>query len=168
MKSLLMAALAALLLLGQGCKDKPKEVSTIARGQAAQDVSEAEFAMQIRDYTRAEGLLDKAVQLDPEIARYWLQLGAARKKLNNTSGAKKAYERARELLKAEYRRDKSSPAPLFAEIEVCILLGKPSDAKSVSEQMVKNHSEDIDVKNFVANHVLEKLLVDPNLKAMAL
>lgn len=163
-----VAICAAVAVLLGGCKDKPKEIPKVALAEAAQDVSEAEFALQIRDYARAENLLSKAVELNPEEPRYWLQLGAARKKLANTRGAKKAYERARDVLKAQYRRDKSSAGPLFAEMEVCVLLGKPGDAKSVYERVVKDHGNDPEVKNFVEGHMFDKLLEDPNLKAMAL
>ena len=168
MKTWIVALLAVLALAVSGCKDKPKELPRAVLAEAAQNVSEAEFAMQIRDYARAEGLLAKAVELNPEEPRYWLQLGAARKRMSNTSGAKKAYEKARDVLKAEYRRDNKSPGPLFAEMEVCMLLGKPNDAKAVYDRMLKDHGDDPDVKNFVENHMLEKLLTDPNLKALSL
>ncbi len=158
----------ALALAVSGCKDKPKEIPAIARAEAAQYVGEAEFAMQIRDYARAEGLFARAVELDSEQPRYWLHLGSARKHLNNISGARKAYERARELLQLQYRGDKSSPVPLFAEIQVCILLGKPDDAKNVYDRIVRDHGAEAEVKDFVERRLFDELVTDTNLKAMSL
>lgn len=165
-KVAVFAALAAALT--EGCKPKPKEIPPAIRAQAATDASEAEFAMQIRDYARAEPLLTHAAELVPEEPRYWLQLGAARKRLNNPSGARKAYERALNLFQAAYKRDKSTPGPLFAQMEVYVLLGKPGEAKSVYDKLVREHGTEPDVKNFVEGHLYEQLLVDPKLKEMAL
>jgi len=164
--------LVGLALVAAGCKGKekakPKEVSVAARAEAAQNFSEAEFATQIRDHARAEGLLAHAVELDPDVPNYWLQLGASRKKQGNVEGARKAYEHTRELLHQLYEQDKKSVAPLFAEMEICVLLGKPNDAKRLFDQALKEHPDDPEVKNFVNNKTLDAMLVAPSLKEMAL
>lgn len=168
----LVLALAVLGLVAGGCKgkhqEKPKEISVAARAEAAQNYNEAEFAAQIRDHARAEGLLVKAVELDPEVPNYWLRLGVARKKLGNKDGARKAYEHTRELLHILYERDKSSPNPLLAEMEVCVLLGKPDDAKKIYDQVVHDHGSDPEVKEFVQNRTYDALFQSPRLKEIAL
>jgi tetratricopeptide (TPR) repeat protein len=168
MNKLTLCALAAALLVAGGCKDKPKEVPAAARAQAATNSSEAEFALQVREFARAEKLLEEATQLDPEAANYWMQLGAVKKRQNKTSEARKAYERARELVQADYKRDNKSPAPLFAEIEICVLLGKPDEARKVLERAKRDHKDDPDVKAFVAGKVLEQMIESPQVKAVGL
>lgn len=169
MKRTTIVLLAALALSAAGCgPGKPKEISKAARAEAAQNASEAEFASQIRDWGRAESLLSRSVELDPENSQYWLHLGVIRRRLNNTSGARKAYERARDLLRTDYKRDKTSPAPLLVEIEVCILLGKPDDAKKVLETAKREHGDDPNVRAFVENNVLQKMMENPDLKSIGL
>ncbi len=168
MKKLLVPCLAAALLLAAGCKDKPKEVPVAVRAEAAQHASEADFAVQIRDYTRARTLLEQAVKLDGEIARYWMQLGAVHKLMDNTSGARKAYEKARDLVQAEYRRDKTDTAPLLAEIEILLLLGREADARKLLDKAAKDHKDDRDVKIFVEGKVIDDMLANPQMKKVGL
>lgn len=168
MRKWIVVGTAALALMAGGCKDKPKEVSVAARAEAAQHASEADFAVQVREYERAEGLFAKATELDAPEPRYWLQLGAVRKRLGNTSGARAAYEQARRVLQTAYKKDKKSPGPLFAQMEVCLLLGQPDEAKKVYDRLLHDHPDDRDVKNFAEKKMFEQLLVDQNLKAMGL
>lgn len=155
-----------------GCKgknkEKPKEISVGARAEAAQNFSEAEFATQIRDHARAEGLLARAVELDPAEPNYWIQLGASRKRLGNVAGARQAYEQARDLLQALSQRDRQSPRPLFAEMQVWVLLGKPDEAKRVYEKAVRDYGTDPLVKDFVQRKTFDTMLRAPALKDIAL
>ena len=168
MNKLIVISAVALALAVAGCKDKPKEVSPAAKAEAAQLASEAEFAMKIRDFARAETLLMKSTELDPGGASYWMQLGAASKLLNKPGEAKKAYELAREVIRAEYEKDTSNPAPLFAEVEICVLLGKPDEAREVIAKAQKNHKDDRDVAMFVEGKVLDQMLADPQIKSVGL
>jgi len=124
--------------------------------------------VQIRDYARAEGLLAKAVELDSETPRLWIQLGTVRRRLDNKSGARKAYEKARELLVQIYKRDPKTIAPLFGQMEVCVLLGKPDDAKKLLEKARKDHPDSPELKAFVADNMLEAMIADPQIKAMSI
>ena len=163
-------ALTVLAIVHEGCKgkEKVKEISTSARAEAVQNFSEAEFATQIRDHARAEALLAHAVELNSEEPNYWLQLGASRKRLGNLAGARKAYEKARELAQAAYKRDKKIPDPLFAEMEVCVLLGKPEEARRIYERVIRDHGADPRIQRFVRDHVLDAMLAAPRLKEMSL
>lgn len=153
-----------------GCKgkEKAKEVSGSNRAQAEQNFSEAEFAIQIRDHARAEALLARAVELVPEDPNYWLHLGGARKRLGEIEGARKAYKKAQDLVHAAYERDKTAPDPLFAEMEILILLGKPEDARRVYDQAARDHKDDPGMKRFVENRMFDTLLTAPGLKELAL
>ena len=65
MKRSLFFLAVALVLGATACKPKVKtsEITSLQRKEAATLVSEAEFAMQIRDLPRAEGLFAKATAL---------------------------------------------------------------------------------------------------------
>lgn len=158
----------ALGLLAVGCSRKPKEIPSAVLNEAAQNASEAEFALQVREYARAESLLAHAVELNPGEAAYWVQLGGARKKLGNTSGARKAYERARDLFDQAYRKNKDNPALAFAELHTLVLLGKPDDARKLLNELQKARPDDIQVKAFVEQRMLDQLLASPAVKELAL
>ena len=167
MKRLFVSCLAAATLFAAGCKDKPKEVPVAARAEAAQHASEADFASQIRDFGRAKGLLEQSIKLDPDVARYWMQLGAVNKRMGNTSEARKAYEKARSIVQAEYKKEKQ-PGLLLAEVELCILLGKPDDARKVLQTAQREHKDDREVRLFVEGKVLEGMLNSREVKEVGL
>jgi Flp pilus assembly protein TadD len=168
MKNWTIALAVASALAVSACKDKPKELPPAVQAEVMQHMSEAEFAVNIRDYARAEGLLKKATELDPNNARAWIQLGIARRRQNNTSGAKKAYNEALDVLKATYKRDKKQPGPLMAQIEVYVLLGKTDDARKVLEQALKEHPSDRGIREFSEMKLLDQMAKDPQVKASAL
>src|SRR5262245_55557412 len=85
---------AAILVLGGGCKPRAKEVAPTQLKEAAGLVSEAKFAMSVRDPARAETALARAVELVPTAGDYWLELGRCRVKLGNRGAAKDAYKSA--------------------------------------------------------------------------
>jgi tetratricopeptide (TPR) repeat protein len=168
MKKSLLLGLALLACVAAGCKDKPKEVPKAVRAEAAQNASEGEFAMQIRDYARAETLFAKSVELDKMVPQYWIQLGAARKRQGNTSGARKAYEEARDICRAEIKRDKNASGFRFIEMEVCLLLGKPDEAKKLLETAKRDLPDDPTMRQFVESNALDRMSADPELKAVGL
>src|SRR5688500_11319136 len=101
--SVLMSLLALVALAG--CKPKPEDITPLQRKEAASLMSEAEFAMTLRDYTRAEPLFEKAAKLCPDDGEYWLGLGVTRRRLGNLPGAKAVYEKARSAYGDEFKRD---------------------------------------------------------------
>ena len=76
---------SAALLLAAGCKPKTKAITSLERKEAANLVSEARFAITLRDDARAEGLLAQAAQLCPDTGDYWLNLGMTRRRPVATS-----------------------------------------------------------------------------------
>jgi len=158
-----------IVLLGTtSCRHKPKEVAPIARAEAAQNASEAEFAVQIRDYARAEQTLVKAVELDPTVPRYWKELGSARKHLGDVDGARKAYEKAFDTLRDEHNANPASAGPVLGEVEACVLLGKKDQAREILQKAAHDYPNDEQVKAIIANNVLDKIIADPAIQSSAL
>ncbi|MFI5358128.1 MAG: tetratricopeptide repeat protein [Opitutales bacterium] len=161
-----------LLLLGlvagftAGCGRK--EVTSLQRKQAANLVSEAEFAVNLRDYARAEGLLAQAVAVCPDTPEYWLNLGSVRRRLGNRAGAKDAYEQMLGLARDNYRRNAKDPEPLLQQVYVLALLGRMDEARAALEKAQKDHPDDRSIRAFVESRQLDRLPEDPNFKAIAL
>ena len=153
-------------VLAAGCGRK--EVTSLQRKQAASLISEAEFALNLRDYARAEPLLAQAVELCPDTAEFWLNLGSVRRRLGNLKGAKTAYEGMLDVVRDNYRRDGKDPSPLLQQVYVLALLGRMDDARAVLDKAQKNHPDDRNVRAFVEDHRLEHLADDPGFKEIAL
>jgi tetratricopeptide (TPR) repeat protein len=158
--------LGAGVVLGAGCGRK--EVTSLQRKQAASFVSEAEFALNLRDYARAEPLLAQAVAVCPDTPEYWLNLGSVRRRLGNLKGAKTAYEGMLDLVRDNYRRDGKDAGPLLQQVYVLALLGRMDDARATLEKAQKNHPDDRNVRVFVDERRLEHLAEDPAFKEIAL
>src|ERR1044072_4088310 len=93
---LLLVAGATAGLFGCGKKSAAKAaaISDSARKEAALHVSEAQFALSVRQWDRAEPLLAKAAALTPDVPGLWLELGKTRMRLKQRGPAKTAYEKA--------------------------------------------------------------------------
>jgi tetratricopeptide (TPR) repeat protein len=150
-----------------GCS-RHKEITSLERKEAANFVSEAEFALNLRDYARAEGLLSQAVAVCPDTPDYWLNLGSVRRRLGNRDGAKAAYEQMLDLVRDIYRHDSKDPGLLLQQIYVLALLGRMDEARAVLERAQKDHPDDGNVRAFVEGHQLERLPTDPTFKDSAL
>ena len=75
----LLVAAAGLLVMAAGCRRA--EITSLQRKEGAQAASEAQFALTMHDYVRAEAELAKAVAICPDTGDYWLTLGSARVRL---------------------------------------------------------------------------------------
>jgi tetratricopeptide (TPR) repeat protein len=155
--------LSATLLLA-ACAPK---ISTLQRKEAANLVSEAQFATTMRDWKRAEELLAKATTLCPDNGEYWLNLGSIRRRLDNLAGARADYERALKAYGAAYKADPKDPQPLMQQIYVFELLGRPKDALKTLRRAQADHGTNPGVKNFTEQS-LQRLREDPSFKALAL
>lgn len=169
MKRQLMSVLAATALLAvAGCKDKPREIPRVTRAEAEHLASEAAFATQVRDHARAEELLVKAAKLIPEESGYWLALGAARKRLGNTSGARTAYKEALAAEEKAYKRDAKDTDALMQQIYALCLLGRTDDAHKLLEKARAQHPDDRALKNFSDSRGIDRMLANPGFKELAL
>lgn len=163
----LVLAVAALMLAG-GCKPKPMDIPAIQRKEAANLVSEAQFAVTLRDYARAEPLFEKAAKMCPDEGDYWINLGIVRRRQGNTSGAKTAYEKARSAFSdAAAIHDKDS-GPLLQEVYALALLGRADDARKALAKAQKKLPDDRAIRLFAENNQLDRMLEDPEFKELAL
>src|ERR1019366_3220942 len=84
-----LGLLIAAALVLSACRHK--EITKLEREEAANVASEADFAVTVREWSRAEGLYAKAATLCPDSGDYWVSLGIVRMRLNDHSGARSAY-----------------------------------------------------------------------------
>lgn len=160
-------SLAAALLLA-GCGKKPVEVTRQMETEVANLLSEADFATQLRDHARAEPLLAKAVTIIPDAGENWILLGVARKRLNNTAGARTAYREALAAFERSYKADPKRTDQILQQVYVHALLGQVDKARAVLEKGAKDHPADREIQEFVRAKAIDQMLADPNFKAVAL
>ena len=168
MKRFIVLFVAVALVASSGCKPKPKEITQLQRKEAASLVSEAEFAMSLRDYARAEPLFQKATELCPDDGGYWLGLGINRRRLANVKGAKEAYENARSAFREAYETDRTESEALLKEVYTLALLGRIDDATKALEKARKQDPADSRMRLFAENKQLERLVEEPSFKEIAL
>lgn len=138
MKKTMSVFLCLAAVLPGGCKGKHREVSESAKLAAENLVSEAQFAWQIREYPRVEELCRKAIAQREDYPEYWVLLGMARRRQENTSGAREAYNRALELHADRYEREKKDE-DLAHQAWVLALLGRQDEALKFLEKSLKEH-----------------------------
>ncbi len=165
MKSLTVLLSALVLLCAAGCAPK---ITSLQRKTAANLASEAQFALTLRDWPRAEDLLQKATALCPDNGEYWLNLGTVRRRTDNLAGARKAYVSAAKTYGAAYKAgDRQEPQLLLQQVYVYSLLGQNKDAQKVLKQARADHPDYPGVRNFT-DDALARMLSEPNFKALAL
>lgn len=164
LSSWLMLGLVCFLALG--CAKK--KATPLERKQAANMVSEAQFAITVREYDRAEDLLAKATSLDPDMGIYWLRLGTTRIKRGNKSGARDAYKHALTAFQDEARQKKTDAEPALQQVYVLALLGRVDDARKLQEELVTRYPNEREVKAFVEEKRLDQVIADPQFKQAAL
>jgi tetratricopeptide (TPR) repeat protein len=160
-----LTVIVAAGLLG-GCAKK--EITPLQRKQAATLVSEASFAVTVRDLPRAESLLAQATALCPDSPEYWVNLGTVRRRMDNRAGAKTALEEGLKASRDAYKRDDKEPAPLLQQVYILAMLGRVDDARSTLEKAQKKHPDDRAVRMFVENKQLDRMLADPGFKELSL
>lgn len=168
MKLLSLLLLSAVLLAGIGCKRKGPEISDLQRKEAANLVSEADFALTLRDFARAEPLLERATKLAPDTGEYWVSLGIARRRQGNSSGAKAAYQGALDAYREAYDADEKRTAAMIQEVYVLALLGRADDARKALDRARERAPEDRGIRQFIDEGQLDRLLQDPAFKDISL
>ena len=164
---LLVAAVSVALV---GCKPKPQPVTELKRKEAEHFVAEATFAMNLRDWARAEGELAQAVKSDPTVGVYWVSLGSMRVRLGNKAGAKEAYQGALKAFEADTKAADlvKEPGPWLKQVEVLALLGRTDEARAMLEKTAKLFPENRAVRQFVDGKHFDKMIADPLFKQGAL
>jgi tetratricopeptide (TPR) repeat protein len=163
----LVIAVAALMLAG-GCKPKPMDIPAIQRKEAANLASEAQFAATLRDFARAEPLFEKAAKMCPDEGDYWINLGIVRRRQDNKSGAKDAYEKGRSAFSDAAAIHDQDSEPVLQEIYALALLGRADDARKVLAKAQKRLPDDRALKAFAESNQLDRMLEDPGFKEIAL
>lgn len=166
MRRIALALSVCALLLG-GCGRK-KEISEHARKEAAHLTAEADFAMNLRDWPRAESLMAKAAELCPDSGPYWVNLGGVRKRMGNRDGARSAYKKALAAYEDDAREDKANAEAWLQQVYVLALLGQTEDARKRVEKMSRQFPNSAAVRAFIDRRQLDSLLADPLFKEMAL
>ncbi|MCX6955571.1 MAG: hypothetical protein NTV51_25785 [Verrucomicrobia bacterium] len=161
-----LAVLAS--LVAGGCKPKTKEITSLQRKEAASLVSEAQFALQLKDYARAEGLLAKAAALCPDNGRYWVDLGAMQVRQGKKEAARAAYKAGLAAYESDAGANPKESKAVLLQVYVLGLLGRVDDARAALKRAEKNFPEDRAVKAFVDGKQIDKMLADPRFKEIAL
>lgn len=164
-RSLVVLALV-LLLAVTGCGKKP-EITPLQRKQAAALVSEAEFAITIRDFARAEDLMRQAAELCPDDGSYWMALGNLTKRNGKPAEARKAYEQCVEVYAAAYKETPQNGKLLMRQMYAEALLGHVDKARALVKKARENHAQDPEISAF-DEAALERMLKNPNFKELAL
>lgn len=167
MKRLFIVLACAVLLFAAGCSKKPKEVPEVDKREAASLASEAQFAMQIREYSRAEELFQRALKLHGDVPEYWVSLGMARRKQDNLDGAREAYKKALGLHADLYKAD-PQPEQLAQQAFVLALLGRTGDALKLLEKGLKDHPDSAVMKKMADPRGLPRTFQTPDFRALAI
>lgn len=166
LKWLLLAAVAAFAL--GGCKPKSADITSLQRKEAANLVSEAQFAMALKDYARAEGLLAKATTLEFDNGNYWVSLGSMRVRLGQRPAAKKAYESALGAFENAYARDPKATQAYLQQVYALALLGRVDDSRKLLTKVEQKHPNDPSVRAFVQGKQLNAMVKSALFREIAL
>jgi Flp pilus assembly protein TadD len=156
------------MFAGAGCGPKTREITDLQRKEAAHLASDAQFALTVRDFSRAETSLARAVELTPDDGALWVSLGATRVRQGNRDGAKVAYEGALRAYEDEAKETRTDSEPWLKQVYVLSLLGRTDEARKRLEKAAKQFPESRNVRLFVEGKQLERMLADPKFKEMAL
>lgn len=157
----LALVLAAGVVLS-GCR--AKEITKLERDEAANVVSEAEFALTMKDWPRAEGLYAKAAALTPDQGETWVRLGVVRVRMNNPGGAKDAYKSALSAFEDDYKLHPERTGSVIREATVLVILGRVDEARSVVDKAYAKSPDDRRLRSFVEMKGVDKIIADPGLK----
>lgn len=164
---LVLLVLLAALVVG-GCKPKPKPITSLQRKEAASLASEAQFAVQLKDYARAEGLMARAADLCPDNGRYWIDLGAMQVRQGKKDAARSAYKSGLAAYESDSGASPKDSKPVLLQVYVQALLGRVDDARETLKRAEKNFPDDRAVRAFVDGKQIDKMIADPRFKEIAL
>lgn len=156
----------AALFAFSGCQKR--EISTTDRKQAANLISEAQFALTMKDYTRAEGLFVQATKLCPDTGDFWIGLGNTRVQLGQRDGARSAYQKALAAFADAAAKDKTDSEPALRQVYTLALLGRADDARALASKLPDRYPNDREVRAFVETKQIDRMLADPGFKQVAL
>lgn len=160
-----VALVLAAAVVISGCRQR--EITKLERDEAANIRSEAEFAVTMKDWVRAEGLYAKAAALCPDTGETWVRLGVVRIRLHNSDGAREAYKSALTAFKDDFKRDPANTASAIRSASVLVILGRVDEARSLVDKAYARNPDDRRLRDFVQMKGVDKLVADPGLKAVS-
>jgi len=160
-----LALVAAAALALAGCRGR--DITSLQRKEAASVSSEAAFAVELRDWKRAEGLYAKAADLCPDSGDYWMNLGVVRMHLGDRPGARTAYKSALPAYEAEFERDPANTQPVLRRAYVLVILGRAEEARSALDKARAKRPDDRRLRSFFENHGMDGMIADPGLKEIS-
>lgn len=164
MTARLALVLAAVLALS-ACRHR--EITKLERDEAANMASEADFAVTVKEWSRAEGLYAKAAALCPDTGDYWVNLGMVRMRMSNREGARSAYKEALDAYREAASLNPSDTQAVIRRIYVLVVLGRVEEARSVLEKARSKYPDDWALKRFAEDQELDKMIADPGLKSIS-
>jgi len=176
MKSPLIYTLAAACMLLAACSkspaDKaapgqPKDVPKLVAAEAANLVSEAAFALSVREYDRAEKSLARAVELRSDIPDWWMSLGTACKRQGKNGDARSAFKKALALYEKRYAAT-ADATDLQQQLIVLVLLGREDDARKLLDRSRQKQPGQPVLKRLSDGKFVDQLLRDPNIQQLKL
>ena len=152
------------MLAFAGCHRR--EITSLERKEAASLSSEADFAVTVKEWGRAEDLYSKAVNLCPDQGDTWLSLAAVRMRLQDRSGARSAYKGALSAYGDDMDRDPANSMAVLRRAYVLVILGRADEARSLASKTLAKHPDDRTLKAFVESGGVDKMASDPRLKEL--
>jgi len=166
-RQVLTIFMLALALAVAGCQPRQKIATERERKEAAQLGSEAQFAMTMRQWARAEGLYAQATKLHPD-GSYYTNLGAARIKLGNRAGAKDAYQEAIKSCELDAQLNPADPEPWLRQAYLLALLGRVDDGRAQLKKTEKKFPNHRRVRAFIDGKQFDAMIASPGFKENAL
>jgi tetratricopeptide (TPR) repeat protein len=160
-----LALVTAAALALAGCR--AKEITQLERDEAANDVSDADVAVTIKDWARAEGMYAKAAKLCPDEADVWMNLGIVRMRLHNSGDARTAYKAALSAYKDSLKKDPSQSVTVIRIAYVLTVLGRADEARTVVADALQKTPDDARLREFSDQKAIDKMLADPGVKAVS-
>jgi len=164
MSRLVLVSVSAAALALVGCR--AREITSLQRKEAASVASEAEFAVTMRDWKRAEGLYARAVELCPDAGDAWLNLGVVRVRLGDRGGARAAYKGALGAYEAALDREPANSEAVLRRVYVLVILGRDGEARRAVDKARAKYPDDWRLRNFVESKGVDRLVADPALKSV--
>lgn len=163
----LIATLGALALFSTGCSPAQKTLSERDMKEAKALSSEAQFAMNLREWPRAEKLLLDAIKISPE-AVFYHNLGSTRMRMGNRSGAKEAYQSAIDACDRMVAANPKNTDAMLKKVQLLALVGRVGDARELAKKIEKDFSVDPAVRAFIDGKALDNLVASPTFKEISL